>query len=375
MKFDRTGWITTVIVIAAVGCASTEPSTASTISGTSSTDAPDGPSTGATTGGSGAPAKPNAKEKDASADAPSSSSSTCSSGQWCLLFTDPAKEVFGISGITSTDVWIVGSRIFHFDGATWKDPIAGDPWKYDWSNVYARTSTDVWFVALNEAPHHWNGAALTTSAVQDPPPPLLAVWAAASNDVWAVGGEQQGSYGQIWHFDGVAWSDTGDRQLPWRGTGVWGTDTGVWACGNGIAATDSTLLETAGGTSPWTAAKAAFPVGQGAQSVWASSSMDVWAAGASVIERFDGSSWSALSTSPVTISGTSRHIHGRASNDVWIVSSGKSADGGVYHWNGTTWSDVTPQPKADYGYAAVWESPAGDVFVGSVLGDVLRRAP
>jgi hypothetical protein len=58
---------------------------------------------------------------------------------------------------------------------------------------------------------------------------------------------------------------------------------------------------------------------------------DVWIAARSSIQKYDGTSWSAM-TDPSLIA---YQVWGTARNDVWAAG----AFGHVAHWNGSTWTD------------------------------------
>lgn len=121
--------------------------------------------------------------------------------------------LLSVSGTTGDDVWLVGADagqgppVLHWDGAAW-------------SSLDSGVNADLWWVqALPGGPVYFAGGRSTLLAqragvFERMSPPGLArdtiygVWAAAEDDVYAVG-SAAGRNGFVWHHDGSAW-----RQLP-----------------------------------------------------------------------------------------------------------------------------------------------------------------
>jgi len=141
----------------------------------------------------------------------------------------------------------------------------------------------------------------------------LSGWAAALDDVWAVGGAL-GSSGDalVLRFDGSAW-----REL------AAGTTSTLWWV-HGLARND------------------------------------VWMVGEQgLVLHWDGS---ALTP---TTSGTDRTLYGvwgASSSDLWMVGGRPGQDGVILHWDGTSFTSVVP-PVKFVAYFKVWGSAADDVFV------------
>ena len=114
----------------------------------------------------------------------------------------------------------------------------------------------------------------------------------------------------------------------------------VWAVGEkNVGSSFNTLIEHWDGTSWSVVSSPSLPNGDLLNAVTAVSSNDVWAAGSannfsgSLIEHFNGTSWSVVS-SPAG-AGPINGISADASNDVWAVGGNKSL-----HFDGTSWSLV-----------------------------------
>jgi hypothetical protein len=118
----------------------------------------------------------------------------------------------------------------------------------------------------------------------------------------------------------------------------------VWAVGyQNVGSSINTLIEHWDGTSWSVVASPKLPNGADLQTATAVSSTDVWAAGdinvseeGVLIEHWDGTSWSVVSSPAFNGKGPIYGISADASNDVWAV-------GGVtsLHFNGSSWSAVT----------------------------------
>ena len=144
---------------------------------------------------------------------------------------------------------------------------------------------------------------------------LAAVWAVASDNVWAVGEK-----GAIVHWDGATWAVT------------------------------------------------ASPTTANLNSVWAADAADVWAAGDDgVLLFFDGSVWQ---TRPSPTTDNIRFIRGSAADDVW--ASGTAAED-VFHWDGVQWTQPGRAPgsptTANGGSIThpIWPAGGGRAWSGGCL--------
>ncbi len=177
---------------------------------------------------------------------------------------------------------------------------------------------------------------------------LQAVAAVSASDVWAVGYYlPSGSISDqplIEHWNGSQWSIISNPSTG-SNSGLVGvavvSSNNVWAVGFTQGGTYS-LIEHWDGSSP----------GQNLSSIAAISASDIWAVGYQ-IEHWDDSSWTIVSSLP------SRNflfgITAVASNDVWAVgydAMGKSHSQIITeHWDGATWSAVpSPNPSQNFNY-------------------------
>jgi hypothetical protein len=185
------------------------------------------------------------------------------------LRTQGARELSDIWGTSSTDLWVVGDRFFHWDGTAWnpagpggasslwgadKDHIWAmgtfDYFKYDgksWStfdleihsdegDIWGFGSDDVWLAPDSERLAHWNGATWDIIENDDLIGDLATIWGSAPDDIWAAG-----SAGQIAHWDGSAWHSVRHQTIgaPYlqRFHAIHGSSSGgIWAVGQVLGA-------------------------------------------------------------------------------------------------------------------------------------------
>jgi hypothetical protein len=80
---------------------------------------------------------------------------------------------------------------------------------------------------------------------------------------------------------------------------------------------------------------------------------------AAVVEHWDGTSWSLVSSPAFTGVGGLDAVSADASNDVWAVGGTISL-----HWNGQTWSQIPASSKVNAG--AVWALSPTNVWSGGI---------
>ena len=111
--------------------------------------------------------------------------------------------------------------------------------------------------------------------------------------------------------------------------------------------------------------------------VWGSAPGDVWAGGSppdyrvppTVIHRWNGSAWAAVTVSE-TRSATLRSIWGSGPDDAWAAgyswTGGAGAEaqyaGSLFHWNGTAWTDAEA-PAGPESLGPIWGTAPDDVWL------------
>ena len=206
---------------------------------------------------------------------------------------------------------------------------------------------------------------------------LYGIACASDSDCWAVGFENGGNLAQtlIERWDGSSWTI---RDSPNVGTqhNVLNAVTclsasSCWAVGySGAAGAKSALVAQWNGTA-WTASVLPNPLlaqENTLSSMTCNSASDCWAVGDSyngtvhqtLIERWDGTSW----TSPVTPNGGVdnylSHVACASTSDCWAIghSSNAAVDPQLFdqdlilHWNGSAWLLAAPPEPAPTTYAS-----------------------
>ena len=169
------------------------------------------------------------------------------------------------------------------------------------------------------------------------PEAVLAIAGRSDRDIWAVGADQ-GSGPLALHYDGTAWTRVATGS---RGT-LWWTQSFA----------DGTTMMA------------------GAQST--------------ILVTTDGVTFTRQHT-PGLANATVFGLWGAASNDVYAVGGIAGRDGFIWHFDGSTWSEVdlgsvlppNGLPATDLGdwpgFFKVWGDPVGRVYVVGGRGVLLRR--
>ena len=273
---------------------------------------------------------------------------------------------------TPQDIWAVGhaqqkSLTLHYNGAGWTVvPSPNRTYGIRLEDVVAIAEDDVWAVGWTGSNSfddeniaiHWDGSSWTIVPTPQPGDGidrLLAIDAAAPNDVWATGtyGDIQGSdFSSILHWDGTSWSIMGNNCHTYGGlTGITVlSPTNVWAVGNATTCHyDGTNWTEVPSPQPQIENyEIAYPL----EDVSAVSPKDVWAVGARIIdgpfnikwqsiaEHWDGTEWTLTRAVPGTLL---RGVEAVATNDVWAVGT-DSFGPRIVHYDGAEWSNV-PTPE------------------------------
>ena len=182
---------------------------------------------------------------------------------------------------------------------------------------------------------------------------LWGVWGTAANDVFAVG-----SASSIRHYNGTSWETQTPEGIT-TARAVWGTaSNNVFIVGQG-----GTYIERFDGSS-WSSMTSGLSAGS-LYGVSGTSSSDVFAVGwdlsAGVILHYDGGSWSPMTHSAdVTLDG----VWAAAPDDVFVVGDG----GTILHYNGSGWSTMTSGTTENLN--DVWGTASDDVYAVGENGTI-----
>ena len=186
---------------------------------------------------------------------------------------------------------------------------------------------------------------------------MRAVWANASNDVWAGG-----DGGVLLHYDGGGWSSVAS------GTTASIADLSGYSANDIWAAAGSVVLHWNGQS--WTFSP--LPANSGsAHAIWSVASDNVWAFGGQpvgsegtppVAWHYDGSTWTTVAVPApkvpcCTSPGALVAAWGSSASDIWAVGNGSAL-----HYDGTTWKQLDNLTLYTTGPAAVW-SDGSETFM------------
>ncbi len=305
----------------------------------------------------------------------------------------------GVAAISGCTAWAVGyhqlagaapfdsTLVEYWNGVAWKRQPSPNPGTdYNFLNgVAATSSNNVWAVGCYdnggaEQPlvEHWDGSAWQVQPSPDPGGStssscLDAVAATSSTNAWAVGYYDNGGLKTlVLHWDGSTWQPQPSPDLGVGGLnelfGVSATSSNnAWAVGyydDGGAT--QTLIERWDGTS-WTVETSPNVGGPDYNNellgVASTSPTNAWAVGKyrtrhgnhTLVERWDGTAWQVQ---PSPNSGGFNQLSGVAatsSTNAWAVGFYDNGDVPFHtlteHWNGTVWKvKPSPDPGSEYNY-------------------------
>jgi hypothetical protein len=203
--------------------------------------------------------------------------------------------------------------------------------------AWAAATDDVWAVGSDGIIMHWDGRTWTSRRIPGVSDDFGTVWGSGPQDVWVGGGS-----GMTYHWNGTAFAPAPG---PYEATGISGTGPrDIWAVMN------LTSAVTHYDGSAW--AQTALP-GQnfGCSNVLAMGARDVWFA-CSKLFHFDGTT---TTPSDMAVHG----LAGSGPSDVWAIDDGQDSD--VWRWDGQQWSKMGTT-AVDDGLAAIWVRSPSDVW-------------
>lgn len=254
----------------------------------------------------------------------------CYAAMWRPMTSGTPKNLRGVWVVSPSDAYAVGDDgvALHYDGIAWSHI----------AELEALTSTsplisiwgdadELFVLAGNRKVFHrsrgsstqigtWSEATLASIR------PLAAIGGIDGNDVYAAG-----LLGELWHYDGTAWSSIASGGASEVYSGVWGS-----------SASDIYLVGNDGGAgivrhyngSTWT--KVHTVANNPLLAVWGSSASDVYAIGApdtaTPLAHYT-TTWMNVTT---TANGSA--LWGSGPDDIFAAGAS-----GIYHYNGTTWDD------------------------------------
>lgn len=231
-------------------------------------------------------------------------------------------------------------------------PPAENPQFSTLTGIWAFSDQDVW--AVGSRVLHFDGSAWTEVEGPGASSPgvglsLTAIWGLAPDDIWVTSGTQ------IYRYRGpsAGWEELvhGIPDPPdFNALFVLAEDD--YAVGGGAVNSEIIRVEGATITRSFTNASAAT-------GIWGASGSDIWAASDfGGLYHWDGATWSET---PLTGNGTyPRAVWGTASDDVWIVGDSET----LQHWDGSAWTETASEES----YGCVWAASSDDVWAGGEAG-------
>ncbi|MFZ5890007.1 MAG: hypothetical protein ACOY0T_02975 [Myxococcota bacterium] len=177
---------------------------------------------------------------------------------------------------------------------------------------------------------------------------IEGLYAASSSDIWAA----QGGQNSLKQFNGGAWSNAAPASV----VALWGSSASdVWAVGasahhyDGTSWTTHTLL-------------------QAAVSVWARGPNEVYVYGNGCVQRFDGTSFKAVTTAECATPPNSRDgvITGCGTSDLWVADHSDR----LSHFDGAQWSLVRTGVER---IRTLLCTAPNDVWAAGANGAILRQ--
>ena len=221
---------------------------------------------------------------------------------WWEWRSDVQGEMFtAVWGTATTNMFVMSSsRLLRYNGSSWSVILSGG---FGLADVFGFATNDLWVAGWNAA-RHWNGVSWETHDFPDAH--LSTVFGTASNDVW-IGGQQ----GALYHWDGSSFTDHSQDETV-NFADIWGSSS------------DDVYFTVSSGGAIW---------------------------------HWDGAEFSQIT--PGLASSWSR-VAGTSASDVWLVGQGAI----VARWDGSFWTDVSPEIPNYYLYGIHARSGAGPWVVG-----------
>jgi hypothetical protein len=232
--------------------------------------------------------------------------------EWTVLGDSsnlPAASLLSIWMSSTDDVFIVGADdgtgpvVLHYDGTAWSRLATGTTGDLWW--VWSAPGSDlVWVSGAGGRmlTYARSTGAWSEEVITNPGYKLFGTWGTSDTNIWSVGGDTDfGALdGMILHYDGVAWTEFA------------------------TSPPDDVYTKTS------------------TFKVWGAAHDDVWVVGTrALLMHWDGAAWTTF-PDPVAGTSTLTTVHGSGPN--WVVAVGGPSNLRAAVYDGTTWTDRTPQP-------------------------------
>ncbi len=273
-----------------------------------------------------------------------------------------SKPLYGIWGSDASNIFAVGESgtVARYSGSAWASSQLGS---FDLHGVWGSSGTNVFAVGTGGTICYFNGISWSFS-ISPTGEDLHGIWGSSYTNIYAVG-----SSGVILHYDG-SWSQMTSPAAE-RLEDAWGSSSSnIFAVGSPrlVGSTRYYTILRWNGSSWSVMSTSSVPAGKSGilRSVWGSSGSDVFAVGDDgVVLRYNGSDWTAMS------SGTTDPLYGvwgAASNNVYAVGM----FGTIIQYNGTSWSALETSGNIPGEKTGLWNavtalafSPEGHIYAAT----------
>ncbi|MBN2239840.1 MAG: dockerin type I repeat-containing protein [Dehalococcoidales bacterium] len=247
--------------------------------------------------------------------------------QWRQVQIDPLVQLYGIWGLSSTDIYAVGYTnirgvVYHYTDEGWSTIDVPVDFDFRFYDVWGTSPADIYFAGIKyplsgEYTYipfimHFDGVNWTTMDTPEIETNLKAIWGTSENDIFAVG-----AFSTILHFDGTNWVK---MDCPTVGNcyGVHGdtTDTIYVACSGG-----------------------------------------------KILRLSETNTWELFRNDIDMMSKEIFDVFYCSGTDIYAVGS---RDNNILVYDGSSWTQIDDfkESLADYVLYSVWAHSADDVYIG-----------
>lgn len=242
---------------------------------------------------------------------------------WRRVQTSTQNSITDVWARSASEVWATGgtgSLMLRYDGTNWSNVTI--PGTYTTLRLYGASPNLLFVTTVGRNVLHYNGTNWQARDAGDRAVTLSlqGVTGSSGSDVW-VWDDDCGKT----HWNGSAWASLAPHDGTWCPTGLVSLGTN-----NAYALSAMAKLYRYTGGSNFTGGTTVS--GIGVAGLWGTSGNSLFTSGSpGILNRFDGTSWSAIQT-PAREAGTFNRIHGTSGTDVWAVGD----RGSIVHYDGST---------------------------------------
>lgn len=272
---------------------------------------------------------------------------------WFQRSSGTGLDLLAVWGTDANNVWTVGKggTILKWDGTRWSPQTSGT--SVALYAVWGSDARNVWAAGEGGTILKWNGTSWSPQ-MSGTATLLNGIWGSDARNVWAVGEEG------IRKWDGASWSKQACRGCNNRISTVWGVAANsAWAYSSGV------LIRWNG--TEWFAESSLPDRATDVRVVWGIDADHMWGIGqGGTLYKKETAGWVSTRTAWHEWGGNLKYIHGVDENNVFAGGwdlNGVRSTANILKWNGTSWTDLTPQTGL---LSGLWVGSAKNVWIGGV---------